>query len=223
MLKEMGYQEKIEILAPWLEEIIEVVKKDLKNEHLKIDRQFCKKHFFGKQPSHLQAKEMAAAYRSDIAGGNVGLGEFIATRWLLKNTDIYGYFEEKIKGITVDFETLEQLPHELSVSLMNAAVKIFGAKRTYLFSVFNSVVFPASVYNELKEMAIKETDFLKEEEAERRGKETLEGMQLRHSREMAALTDKYEKKLSGLQKKYLQDTESLKKQLSSLQKKLQNG
>ena len=48
MLKETGYQEKIEIVAPWLDEIVETVKKDLKNEHLKVDKAFCKKYFLGK-------------------------------------------------------------------------------------------------------------------------------------------------------------------------------
>ena len=40
---------------------------------------------------------------------------------------------------------------------------------------------------------------------------------------MARLTDKYEKKLMGLQKKYQLDQEALKKQLAALQRKLQAG
>ncbi|HEY4831138.1 MAG TPA: hypothetical protein VIH61_01055, partial [Waddliaceae bacterium] len=136
MLKETGYQEKIEMLFPWLEEIIEVLKKDLKSEHLKIDKPFCKKYFLGKNPAQVQVKEMAEAYRTDIACGNVGLGEFIATRWLLKNSDVYGYFEEKLRAITSDFEQLEELPQDLSLSIVKAATLQFGAKKTYLFSVF---------------------------------------------------------------------------------------
>jgi hypothetical protein len=37
---------------------------------------------------------------------------------------------------------------------------------------------------------------------------------------MQRLVDKYEKRLSGLEKKYLNDTDILKKQIANLQKKL---
>lgn len=220
MLKETGYKEKIEMLAPWFEEIIDDIKKDLKNEHLKIDRPFCKKYFLGKGPAHITVPEMKEAYQADISSGNVGLGEFIATRWLLKNTDVYSLFEEKLSGITGDFEQLEELPQEVSVALMRTSTKQFGAKKTYLFAVFNSVVFPPSVYAELKEMAEKETHLVREEQKVQRSAESLEALQQKHEREIAALTDRYEKKLGGLQKKYLQDMEALKKQISTLHKKL---
>jgi hypothetical protein len=223
MLKETGYQEKIEMLAPWLEEIIETVKRDLKNEHLKIDRQFCKKYFLGKNPSHVPLKEMAEAYRIDIAAGNVGLGEFIATRWLLKNTDIYGYFEENIRKVTSDFEQLQELPHDLASSLMQGSVNKFGAKKTYLFSVFNSVVFSPSVYAQLKEMAEMQTQEVQQELEMQATASSLEQLQNRHNREIAALTDRYEKKLSGMQKKYLNDVEGLKKQIAKLQKRIDHG
>ena len=163
---------------------------------------------------------MAEAYRTDIAAGNVGLGEFIATRWLLKHTDIYSFFEEKIKGVTVDFETLEELPHDLSQALVQASIQQFGAKNTYLFSVFNSVVFPKDLYAELRKKAETQTQDLNAEAESIRTGETIEAMQHCFNREMKALTDRYEKKISGLQKKYLQDTESLKKQISALHKKL---
>lgn len=220
MLKETGYQEKIEMLAPWLEEIVDAVKKDLKNEHLKVDRSFCKKYFLGKNPVQVPINEMAEAYRIDIASGNAGLGEFIATRWLLKNTDIYCYFEERIRAISSDFEALEELSEEVSLSLMQTSVKQFGAKKTYLFSVFNSVVFPPKIYAQLKEMAEVETAHTRAEEEVKKTAETCEMQEIRHKRETAALIDRYEKKLSGMQAKYLKDTASLKKQISTLQKKL---
>lgn len=220
MLKETGYQEKIEMLTPWLEEIFETIKRDLKNEHLKVDRQFCKKYLLGKSPGQITVPEMVEAYRKDIAVGNESLGEFIATRWLLKNTDIYGYFEEKIKALSDDFEKLEVLPQDLSDSLMHSSVTVFGAKKTYVFSVFNSVVFPQSTYMRLKELASEETHLADQAHTVQRTHETLEAMHLRHSREIAALTDRFEKKINGMQKKYLADVEALKKQVALLQKKL---
>lgn len=220
MLKDAGYQEKFEMLHPWHSEILETVKKDLKNEHLKIDREFCKRYFLGKNPNHVTLEEMVKAYRTDVAEGNVSLGEFIASRWLLKNTDIYGYFEEKLRKINPDFENIETLPEEAAQHLVQESVRQYGSSKTYLFCVFNSVVLPASIYSKLKEKAEKESQEQRQKNEEIQTAESLDALQKRYAREIAALTDKYEKKLSGLQKKYLNDTEMLKKQVSTLQKKL---
>ena len=124
--------------------------------------------------------------------------------------------------MTPDFEALEELSQEVSHSLVQTSVKHFGAKKTYLFSVFNSVVFPAVVYAQLKEMAMVESKATHEEQEAKKTLESCELMEQRHNREMSALTDKFEKKLIGMQKKYLQDVAILKKQISTLQKKLNN-
>ena len=47
-------------------------------------------------------------------------------------------------------------------------------------------------------------------------------MQSHYDQQITRLTDKYEKKLQGMQKKYIQDIETLKKQITLLQRKL-NG
>ncbi len=216
MLKEMGYQEKFEWLRPWLGRVIESVKKDLRNEHLKIDREFCKRYFLGKNFHNISVEEMAEAYYKDIKGGNTGLGEFITSRWLLKNTDIYGFFEKKLLSVSEDFDTLDTLPEEQAISLLEGSVREFGPIKTYLFAVLNSVVFPEKMYVDLRHQAENES----KKEEERVVAESLTAMQKRHQREISALTDRYEKKLSGLQRKYLKDTEGLKKQVSQLQKKL---
>lgn len=223
MLKETGYQEKFEILNPWITEIIEIVKKDLKNEHLKIDREFCKRFFLGKNPNQLTVQEIADAYRADIENGNVGLGEFIATRWLLKNTDIYGYFEDQLKKITANFEELDVLPEEVASPLMEASIKQFGAKKTYVFSIFNSVVFSSQLFEKLRKKAETETEELREIREAEELAHSIESLQRRHAREMNAVQDRFEKKLSGMQKKYLRDTEALKKQIKQLQRKLSDG
>ncbi|MCC5832870.1 MAG: hypothetical protein JJU12_07505 [Chlamydiales bacterium] len=220
MLKETGYQEKFEILRPWFADIVETVKKDLKNEHLKIDKEFCRRYFLGKSFMHVPLHEMADAYYRDIHDGNVGLGEFIATRWLLKNTDIYGYFEKILKTLSDDFDELEELPEEIALPLLKGAVDEFGATTTYLFSVLNSVVFPKALYEKLRREAADETEKAREEAEAQQVVESIEAMQKRHSREITAMSDRYEKKLSGLQRKYLRDMEILKKQVSRLQKKL---
>lgn len=220
MLKDTGYIEKIELLRDWLEEIVDIIKKDLKNEHLKIDKEFCRKYFLGKSCQSLTLTEMATAYAADIKSGNSGLGEFIASRWLLKNTDIYHFFEEKLKKIAPDFEALDELSQEQGQQLMNQAKADFGPIKTYIFSVFNSVVFPKSIYDELKEHASFETQRFREKTVQENETKNLEELKKRYDRDISALTDRYEKKLIGMQKKYLHDTESLKKQISTLQRKL---
>lgn len=220
MLKDTGYQEKIEMLKAWLPEIVEVVKKDLRNEHLKIDKNFCRRHFLGKNPVQIAAEELAPAYQKEIEEGNSGLGEFIATRWLLKNTDMYGFFEAKIKTLSTDFEKLETLPFDFSRSLLDESIKQFGAKRTYFFSVFNSVVFPQDLYEKLAEFARVETKVVQEVLAKQEDAATIELLQKRQERELTAVRDRFEKKMNGLERKYINDVQALKKQIQVLQRKL---
>ena len=213
--KESGYQEKFEALNPWLLEIIDSVKRDLKQDHLKIDPAFCKRYFFGKNPAQLTAQELTPAYAKDIAEGNVGLGEFIASRWIFKNTDVYGFFEDRLNSLTPDFDKIDELPVELSENLLAEALKTFGPKRVYIFSLINAVAFPDEIYERLRKGAENE----KQERQEIEEMLSIEKLKLRHQREIAAITDKYEKKLQGFQKKYQNDVAVLKKQVSTLQKK----
>lgn len=218
MLKEMGYAEKFKLVEQWVPQVIEVVKKDLKKEHLKKDRSFCRKYFLGKPVNQLTSLEMSHAYQKEIGEGNVGLGEFIATRWLLKNSDIYGYFESELEKISPDFDELEKLDEELSTQLLKESLRQFGAVRTYLFSVLNSVVFEEALYTFLREEAEKESEEVAKRKEELEEASSLEELKRRHMREMKALEDKYNKKLNGMQKKYLHDMDSMKKEVGKLQK-----
>lgn len=221
MLKETGYQEKFEMLSDWLSEIIETVKRDLKNEHLKIDKEFCKKYFLGKTPQSLTSVEMSPAYLKDIQAGNIGLGEFIASRWLLKNTDIYGFFEKSLRRINPDFESIDLLEPEEGKTLMEKAIKDFGAKKSYIFSVFNSVVFDQSIYEKLKKLAIDESTQQRTEIQENEEKKTIAYLEKKHAKDLSSLQEKYERKFQGMEMKYLNDVQALKKQISALQKKLE--
>lgn len=220
MIKESGYQEKIELVGPWLTTVIEEIKKDLKNEHLKVDREFCKRYFLGKGANMITVAEMAEAYIKDISEGNVGLGEFIASRWLLRHTDIYALFEEKLAQVNPDFDALSEIDDVMAQDLVKESTASFGATQTYLFALFNSVVFTDTLYEKLRESALIETEQKLENEQKEQVERSLEAMQKRHQRELAALSDRHEKKLSGMMKKYLNDTETLKKQIRTLQIKI---
>jgi len=220
MIKDAGYQEKFVMLRPWLRQILEVVKKDLKQEHLKIDKAFCKRHFMGKPALQITVDEMVPAYEKEIAEGNVGLGEFIASRWLLKNTDVYGFFEQQLQTLTPDFDEITLLEPEVALTLMKGSLKQFGPVRSYLFCVLNAVAFSDEYFEKLRSFAEEETQeraaFVEEEKAAA----NLESLQKRHQREVSAMRDRFDKKMAGLERKYLKDMDALKKQISSLQKKL---
>lgn len=212
------YVQKFQLLKPWILEIVRDVKKDLKNEHLKADKRFFLKYFSGKAPAKLSVEELADAYYTQIVQENdEGLAEFVCSRWLLKHTDLYEFFAVHLKGITDDFDQLEQLPQELGDTLVQQGIEQFGGRLTYLFAVINSVVFSQTQLDQLKQAAEQEQAQPEPEAADQSAE--LKRLQ----REIARIENRYEKKLSGLQRKYINDTEALKKQVVTLQRKLSEG
>lgn len=222
MLKNASYKEKFALISAWMPIIIDAVKKDLKNDHLRGDIAFVRNYFQGKNPSKLTVEELANAYSHAIANGENSeeLGEFLTNRWLLKHSDLYHYFEQELSKISPNFNELELLEKKASEKIMEDAVAQFGAPRTYLFCVLNSVVFPEEIYTTLDKKAKQSSKQEQEEAIARKETETVEAMKRNYEQHIARLTDKYEKKLSGMEKKYHQDVDSLKKQLANLQRKL---
>lgn len=222
MQKDATYQQKFALLNRWIPDIIESIKKDLKNEHLKKDWGFVKQYFAGKNPNKLTHEELANAYSDAIANNENAeeLAEFIVNRWLLKHSELYHYFEEELGKINPNFNEIEELDRKQSMDMMEKAIGQFGAPHTYLFCVLNSVVFPGDVYEELNQRAEKSVAESIEQKAIAKEQQSYADMQRSYEQQISRLTDKYEKKLQGLQKKYIQDTDILKKQVATLQRKL---
>lgn len=222
MLKNTTYKDKFAMLDSWVPLIIETVKRDLKSEHLKNDMAFVRHYFPGKNPAKLSGDEMAPAYSHAIATAEKSeeLAEFIANRWLLKNGDLYHYFERELSKLNPDFGELETLDKSTATKMMEEAVQQFGPIDTYLFCVLNSVVFPEETFKTLGQRA--KSHVVTQKEAEERHHQEASGEALKRNYELhiARLTDKYEKKILGLQKKYIQDVDTLKKQVTALQRKL---
>lgn len=222
MLKDATYQIKFKMLDTWLSTIIDQIKKDLKQDHLQRDPVFCKVHFPGKNVSKITLEEMTVPYRTLLSQeGGEDVSEFITNRWLLKNAEIYHFFEEELKAVTPDFSEIEVLDEEKSRKIIADSVRRFGAPRTYIFSVLNSVVFPEKLYKELANEAESHRDQSAQVAEQKKEQQNLESIQRTHEAEIARLTNKFEKTILGLQKKYLIDTEALKKQIAALQRKLQ--
>ncbi|HEV8052528.1 MAG TPA: hypothetical protein VGP47_08535, partial [Parachlamydiaceae bacterium] len=125
MLKESTYKEKFNTLQPWMPLIIDTIRKDLKNEHLKKDPGFSRQYFPGKNPAKLTSEELFEAYNQALSSGEntEELAEFIANRWLLKHTDLYYYFEQELGKINPDFSELKDIEKSVATKIMDGAVK----------------------------------------------------------------------------------------------------
>jgi hypothetical protein len=222
MLKDSTYKEKFAMLQGWMPLIIDSIKKDLKNEHLKRDPGFSRLYFPGKNPSKLTIEELSDAYTQALAEGEntEELAEFIANRWLLKHSDLYYYFEQELGKINPEFSEIKDIDQQLATKIMEGATQQFGTISTYLFCVLNSVVFPDEIYKKLGHDAAKHAVEKKEEDKVSAENASAETLQRNQDQQMARVIDKYEKKIMGLQKKYLTDVETLKKQIANLQRKL---
>lgn len=218
-----SYRQKTVLLEPWMPSIMAKVKKDLRQEHLAKDRPFCNKYFPSQNIHRLQPVELAQAYSRAIAEEEQGeqIAEFVFHRWLLKHTDVYHFFEKELTAITPDFTALERLTVEQGRSIQERARGHFDAEAIYLFSVVNGVVFDASVMEELREEALKLLSKRDESQVQDDQQKSWEKKIQDSEMQIARLTDRYEKKLAGWERKYDQDIAALKKQIAQLQRQLQ--
>lgn len=207
-------------IQPWICRVLETIKKDIKTELLPSDPTFYRSHFGNRPQNRLTTEEIFAVYEKELLSGNESLGEWVINRWVFKNGDIYQHFAEKLSQIQEDFAQIEALDEPQSQAILKGAVEAYGALNTYLFSVLNGVVFPQIVLERLKKDAEKESVEQAAKETSAQEKQTLEQILGRHQREVARLQEKYESRLAGVQKKYATDVEALKKQVRSLQQKL---
>ena len=207
MLKDTKYKDKFAMLQGYMPLIIDTIKRDLRNEHLRNDQVFVKRYFAGKNHLKLSAEELAPAYIHVIAHEEKAeeLGEFIANRWILKHGDLYHYFEQELTKLSPNFSELTTIEMPKAKKIMEESVEKFGAVATLLFCVFNSVVFPEEIYAVLTKKATDQAKNQEIEEVKIKEIRSIDQLKLTHDQQIARLTDKYEKKLLGLQNKYIQD------------------
>lgn len=219
MIKEDPYKTKFEKLTPWIYDIFQLIKKDLRNDHLFKSPTFVQKYFPKRVLDKLTIEEFTEAYLREIAEGDEELAEKIVTRWVLKNAELYQFFVTELSKINPQYDEIDSLSAEVSAFLLNHSVRHFGASSTYIFSVLNAVVFNEEQLNKLREIAIAEKNQPKPSE-EKGVLESVELIKDHYEKELRKLTEKYDKRLQGIERKYVQDTEGLKKQIAQLHKKL---
>lgn len=216
LLKDSTYQQKFATqLKPWMPLIVETTKRDLKQGPLA-------RKYFSKPIAKLTADELKDGYLRAIAEDEQGesIGEWVAQCWLLKKPDLYAYFKDKLSEINPEFDQIEEIEHSKANAIVKEAISQFGAPDIYLFTIINAVVFPADVVDDLSAKAESEVKDAQQKKQAAHEEKSTEKMIANYEQQIARLTDKYEKKLQGFERKYLDDTESLKKQISLLQKRL---
>ncbi len=158
MLKDSTYGQQYALLEEFIPDIIRCIRRDLRVDHLKPDKEFLQKHFGKKSPNKLKTEDLVPVYSLYLKEGDEKIWEFFTERWLMKHNDIYDFFEAGLMTVAQDFTELEELDEEFSKRLAGESVKRFRALDTYIFCVLNTVVFPENVYQELRAEAHKDQE-----------------------------------------------------------------
>lgn len=209
---------QFQILQPWMPQILNAIKREIKTEHLPGAPVFHRAHFGSKPISRLTAEEMFKAYETELVGGNQELAEWVINRWVFKHGDMYNHFAKRLSEINPNFEEIKTITEAQADYILDGATEAFGPINLFLFSLLNGVVFPEVVLNRLKSAA--EQALKVSETSESQKIETLEERVARYQKEISKIEEKCELKIAGVMKKYATDVESLKKQIRSLQQRL---
>ncbi len=219
MMKDSTFADKFTVLSPWMSRLTTSIKGDLKREHLKREPAFVKAHFSTKDVNRIGADELTVVYTKVLSSADAeATGELVTNIWLLKHGEIYRYFETELSKLASDFTTLESISDDKGQPIIDGGVREFGAIDTYLFAVLNSVVFTNAIYEKLRKLAEEESAQTTKEPSKSTTSD--EASTKNHEREIARLHEKYEKKLAGLQQKYLHDIDIFKKEVARLRQKL---
>lgn len=208
-------------VQPWMEQILVSIKKDIKTDHLSVDKSFFKAHFGSRPLNKLTQEEIFACYEKELLSGNEQLCEWAINRWVFKHADIYRYFAEQLSSINPNFQEIQQIEDSVAEKILKNALESFGVTDTYIFSRLNQVAFSTAIFDRLRTAAQKETVLKKEQEQQKVLDESIEQMKERHQRELSRLQEKYEDKIQGVLRKYNTDIEALKKQIRALQQRVQ--
>ena len=200
--------------------ILDAIKRDIKTDHLPASPAFARTHFGNRPLNRLTTEEIFAAYEKDLLAGDADLAEWVVNHWVFQHGDVYNHFAERLSQISEDYSEIQGLTEEESEKVLEGAISSFGALNVYLFSVLNGVVFPESVFQSLREAALKEEAAQQKEAAAADERQTVEQMKEKFAREIARVQEKCEGKIAGVLKKYATEVEALKKQIRSLQKQI---
>jgi len=205
-------------LQNWTVEILDTIKKDIRTDHLHTDPVFYRAYFGNRPQNRLTSEEIYSAYEKELLKGNDDLAEWVVNRWVFKHGELYKHFADRLTEVNPNFDQIKQLTDEESARILAGAAESHGAIPTFIFSLLNGVVFPKTVIDQLRKAAEVEKVVLEKKAKTDAEQGSLEKVIAVHQREIARLNDR----ISGVLKRYEKETEALKKQIKTLQKKI-NG
>ena len=215
MMINSDYKNKFEILAPFVEELCLGIKKEIKQE-------FVKKKGLQAEFNPLDISDISNFFYKKVAEeGDEKTGEWLSSSWIYKNGEIFQLFHEQLSLVDAHYERLESLSSEVEQRIKDLSIGEFGFVRVYLFSVLNSVVFSAKLFEELKAGALKELAMGKDPSLESKDNISMEDLKKSFEMERLKLEEKYEKRLQGVIKKTQLEVEGYRKQIGQLQKRLE--
>jgi len=208
-----SWSERFSLLSPWFADIMTVVKRDCKSEHLRLDPQFVRQHFGGVPVHKIRLEDMRAVYLQQLLAGQERLADFVANRWLFRNMDVYRFFETVLGKIAPEFEKIDELSEDQAKELLNGAKEQFGVEKVFCFVVLNEVALPKKSFDDLQRQALESLAERQQQEQELEE----QGAVSRIQQELERTKERYEKKIKDLIKKHQAELVKLQKQISKLQ------
>ena len=90
---------KFEKLQSWGLEIFQAIRKEIKSDHMRNDLQFTRKYFSKKDPAKASVEDLCAACLTEVNEGNEEFGQWLISRWVVKNSDLYQLFAVELSKI----------------------------------------------------------------------------------------------------------------------------
>lgn len=203
---------RFSLLSPWFSDIIADIKRDCKNEHLRLDPGFVRQHFGGVPVQRISLEEMRTVYLQQILAGHERLAEFVANRWLFRNMDLYRFFEQALEKVSPDFEKITELTVEQADQLITEASEKFTIEKVFCFVAINEVAVPKEPFDRLQRLAL---ESLSKRQKEMPSSDD-EGSEERWRGEMDRMKERHEKKVAEMAKKHQQEVQRLQKEITQL-------
>lgn len=209
---------RFSLLTPWFFDIMNAVRRDCKNEHLRLNPSFVREHFSGMPLHRITVDEMRAVYLRLILGGNEHLAEFVSNRWLFRNMELYTLFEKTLSEVSPDFEKISELSVQQAERLIQEASSKFGSENVFCFVVLNDVVVPQDVFDRLQRQAVED---LAKRQREAESQEV--PVEEKYRLEIERLKDRQEKRIQEMTKRHQQELQRLNGEIAKLKNELQQA
>jgi hypothetical protein len=208
---------RFSLLTPWFSDIIDAVKRDCKNEHLRLNPHFVKEYFAGLPMHMINLEEMRVVYLRLILAGNEQVAEFISNRWLFRHMELYNFFEKALSEVSTEFEKIQELPADKSLAIIQTACEQFGCEKVFCFVVINDVVIPQNVFDRLQRQAV---ESLAMRQKEQEGSLSVEE---KWRQDVEKLKERQEKKIQEMTKRHQIEVQKLSAEIVKLREQISSS